>query len=335
MLSPESNVAPTIYLNNFYEKYEDGTSLESILSEIADIRVSHEVDKNMDVSNILEFDNVKDKIIPRLVGIENNDKFLENRPFSVVEDLAIVYCIDLGEDEKGVMSIPISNELMDNWGVDVDTLKDVAIKNLPEITPSKFRSMAEVMREMMLPNMIDNFGGDREAAEEVFNDMMPVDDMMYILSNEKSLNGATALLDDSMMEQVAEKVGNLFYILPSSTHECIIVPNNPGMDLATLEDMVQTVNATEVAPQDKLSDHVYMYDNDTKEIFRADKLEEHLQNKENSRAESSKDVKKDISEKSDKKISLKGRLEEKKNVVKELDKKTPAKEISKNRNNSL
>ena len=34
---------------------------------------------------------------------------------------------------------------------------------------------------------------------------------------------------------------------------------------------------TQVAPQDRLSDHVYQYDNETREVFRADRAEEHQQ----------------------------------------------------------
>ena len=61
---------------------------------------------------------------------------------------------------------------------------------------------------------------------------------------------------------------------------CILVPKSNEMELSALESMVQEVNATQVAPNEILSDHVYAYDSETKEIYRADKEAEHLKAKE-------------------------------------------------------
>ena len=45
------------------------------------------------------------------------------------------------------------------------------------------------------------------------------------------------------------------------------------MDRETLEGMVRDVNATQVAPDERLSDHVYVYDSKAREIHRADRDE--------------------------------------------------------------
>ena len=76
---------------------------------------------------------------------------------------------------------------------------------------------------------------------------------------------------------VREKVGGDFFILPSSIHELLVVPKQDGMELSDLEAMVKEVNATQVAPEEKLSDHVYEYDAKEKELYRADKADEHEQ----------------------------------------------------------
>lgn len=41
-----------------------------------------------------------------------------------------------------------------------------------------------------------------------------------------------------------KKVGGDFFLLPSSVHEVIIVPDNGDVDYHALEAMVQEVNAT-------------------------------------------------------------------------------------------
>ena len=270
--------------------------------------------------------------------MEGNDELLAQRPHAEMEDLAVTYCVMLGEDANGSMSVPITNQLMETWGVTQEDLHQLAQTNQETLTPSTFKSMNEVMVEMMLPQIMEDMGIDRESAEQMISDMIPPDDMMYVLSNEQKVNGAAALLDEKMMDQVAEKVGVDFYILPSSVHEVLIVPAEVGMDLKDLENMVQEVNATQVAPQDRLSDHVYQYDNETHEIFRADRAEEHMQAKEEAKdtAEIPKDAvadqPKDKAEKGDKeKTSLKERLEDKKKEAKEIEKKSPEKALDKSK----
>ncbi len=103
---------------------------------------------------------------------------------------------------------------------------------------------------------------------------------MYVLTNAEKMNGANSILDPKTMEDISEKVGGDFYILPSSLHEVIILPDSPDMDKDVLEQMVRDINAGEVAPEDRLSDHVYMYDSVEKEIVLADKMPERLKARE-------------------------------------------------------
>ena len=352
--SPDSNVSPTIYLNSFYADYQNGQDMDTIMDRIADVRVEHEVSQDFDVSKITDFDQVRDHIAARVVGMEDNADLLDQRPHAEMDDLAVTYCVMLGEDANGSMSVPVTNQLMETWGVTQEELHELAKANQDELTPSTFKSMNEVMTEMMIPQMMNDMGLDREAAQEMVESMMPPEDKMFVLSNEQKLNGAAALLDDKMMDQIAEKVGGDFYILPSSVHEVLIVPADAGMDLKDLEAMVQEVNETQVAPQDRLSDHVYQYDNETHEVFRADRAEEHQQAKESVEmpkdavAEQPKDkAEKAAPEKGEKKAekgdkektSLKERLDDKKKEAKTQEKKSPEKAMekskSKNKNQSL
>lgn len=331
--SPDSNMSPTIYLNSYYEDYQNGRDMDDILDSIADLRVEHEVNQDFDVSSITDFEKVSDKIAARLYGMEGNEELLSARPHATMDDLAVTYCIMLGDNENGSMSVPITNQIMETWGVTQEDLRRIAQENCDTLTPSKFMSMNAVMTDMMVPQIMSDYGVDREEAIKMVNDMVPTDDKLFVLTNNQKLNGAAALLDEKMMEQIAERVGNGFYILPSSVHEVLIVPKEAGMDFKDLEAMVQEVNATQVAPQDKLSDHVYQYDNETREVFRADRAEEHQQKKE--AAKDAVDMPKDAvadkpKDKGDKeKTSLKERLEDKKKEFKEMEKKSPEKALEK------
>ena len=112
---------------------------------------------------------------------------------------------------------------------------------------------------------------DISEAREMASQMIPdVPDTMFVLTNDMKVNGAAAILNDDTRQKIADKVGD-FYVLPSSIHETLIIPKDAGMELRDLEQMVQEVNQTQVAPQERLSDHVYEYDAKEHELFRSDR----------------------------------------------------------------
>ena len=82
---------------------------------------------------------------------------------------------------------------------------------------------------------------------------------MTVLTIKDLTNGAGVIFCNAVLQKIYAKIGK-FYILPSSIHEVIIVPISCGMDRNELEEMVKVVNRDEVAPADRLSDRVYLYD---------------------------------------------------------------------------
>ena len=47
-------------------------------------------------------------------------------------------------------------------------------------------------------------------------------------------------------------------VLPSSIHEMLLIPNTGGFSEAELSEMVKSVNETEVIPEERLTDRVYV-----------------------------------------------------------------------------
>ena len=208
----ETNIAPNIYLDSYYESYLDGESLEDIMQNIADVRVEHEIEKPLDVDMITDYEKAKDRILPKIVGMEGNEKYLEDKPFTQMEDLAVVYYVDMGRLGGGTMSSPITENLMNSWGVTQEELHQTALSNMEAKSASSFKSMQEVMMEMMLPDMAERFGGDMDAARDEISSMLPPDEgAMYVLTNQEKLNGATALLDAKIMGEISEKFGENFF----------------------------------------------------------------------------------------------------------------------------
>ncbi len=337
--SPEFNLCPNIYLESFFKAYEAGKDMPAILEEIAAVRVAHEAERPFDVTDIVDFEKARDKIVPRVVGLEGNEEMLKNRPHQQVADLAVTYSILLGENKNGAMSAVVSNSLMESWNVTQEEIHKAALINMDSLMPATFTPMNEIMREIMLPGLIEECDGDLERAEMMLSLATPPEDVMYVVSNEQKTNGAAVFLSENTMDMIAGEVGKDFYIIPSSIHELLIVPDNGALDLAQLEDMVRDVNATQVAPMDRLSDHVYRYDYDTREIFRADLIDAH--EKEKIPIDLPKDAIADQARSEEKKpereerTSLKNRLSEKQAETKEKEKKPKEKDLTKAKDHSL
>ena len=250
----ESNMAPTIYLDGYFADYKDGRTMENICKEIVQVYEKNKIQKDFSLEQVTDFKNVKDRICFKLVNREKNAELLADTPYVEYQDLAIVFYILVSKDKSGINSITVRNSLMDMWGMDADILYHLAKKNTQRLFRGRVLSMMEVMAEII--------GNSADAFED---SAFP----MYVATNVFKMNGACILLYDGVLKKFAEKIGGDFYILPSSVHEVIFVPANGDMDARYLIQMVKEVNATEVAPDEVLSDNVYIYhaDKDFVEII--------------------------------------------------------------------
>lgn len=101
-------------------------------------------------------------------------------------------------------------------------------------------------------------GAMRELPEEMTK--------QFVLSNESCRYGAAGVLRKDLMERFAEQVGGNFYILPSSIHDLILLPDDGFVSSECLKEMVQEVNKSVVAREEWLSENVYYYDCKEKKV---------------------------------------------------------------------
>ena len=90
--------------------------------------------------------------------------------------------------------------------------------------------------------------------------MAEPDNALYVATNDKSMYGAGVIALPDFMEEVGEILKSNYFVLPSSIHEVLFLKDDGHTDYHDLLDMVTAINATEVQPQDRLTDNVYHYD---------------------------------------------------------------------------
>lgn len=276
--SSDKSAVPTLYLDDYFVAYLEGMALSEAIDIIAD--TYERADNNKSevlgnkaqdiVNNLTDYNAVKDLIIPRVVAVEGNEEYLNTYPSSKHGDLTTTYRIVLTAEA----SIPIPSELLERWGISLEELDKKAMENFKENPKTKVTSMLEILAAS------GNF------PEEMLEDMRGTDADQIIITNESKALGATNLLDTDTLDAIEATKGK-FFILPSSIHECIIMPKSFGANVAELEDMVREVNRTQVAPQERLSDNVFEYDSLTKQVVRA--VDEEMKTLEMPKSESRKE----------------------------------------------
>lgn len=251
ILEDGDNCTPSIYLEPYYQKYQDEVPLEQLVMEMMQFYRFHKDEMNVPVDDLSSFASMKDKIIMRLVNYERNQEILQDCPHIRWHDLAVTFRWLAHSDEVGIATALISNREMDMWETSVEELHELAAWNMPRIFPCSIQSMREVLLEHMeCEGMDDNQMLEPDAQPGI---------KMYVITNEQRINGATSILYPGMLEHFAKQQNANLYLLPSSIHEMILIPEEPGMQVSELKNMVINANMTVVEDGEILSNHVYLY----------------------------------------------------------------------------
>ena len=242
------NIGMNINLNQLYELMQHGESYDSVIQRAVDQAESFVSDiPHFNVSELSSYETAKELLFVDVVGTKVNEDMLSNVPHTEMEDISMVYRMQVEQLSDGAATVLVTNSLMNSMGITKEQLHEDALANSPLIRPATMRSMMEVMAEMMgmPPEMLPQ---DSSAPQ------------MYVVSNTESVHGASAAFYPDFMDQAAKELGGSFFILPSSVHEMLFLPDDGNLKAAELREMVTGINADVVSPADRLTDSVYHYD---------------------------------------------------------------------------
>lgn len=244
------NISPTIYLEEYYEKYLNGCKVESIAKDVW--RLYHEVrlQKSWNEEKISSYESIEEKIVYRLVNFEANRNLLKEVPYVAYLDLAVIFYVMLEINEHGTACMLIRNEHLSMWCVTPDDIYNKAKENTWKLLPSEFHTMRAMMEEY---NKKGSYVGM---------------DILHVLTNKIRSFGAAVILYDGILEMVGDFLGDNYYVLPSSVHEVIVVSEKEApWGGAGLSEMVREINHTQVEEEDILSDTAYYYDREKKKLL--------------------------------------------------------------------
>lgn len=247
------NMGPTFYVDGLVEAIEtNNADPEEAIRGIADQYLSGYADyipeKVVEISENIDFtlESIRPNLTASLVEIKRNQRYLSDKPYLDMGcGLALIATIN-----RFPYSISVTDSIAENAGLTKDDLFSSVLENAPVVSPAKLTAME------------DELFGDKKNL--LNGEPLEKADGIYVLSNKDSLFGAAAMFYPGILEKAREILGEGFFILPSSIHEVILVPDSGGVDVSTLSSMVREANRSVVDPCELLSDHVFHYGDDLK-----------------------------------------------------------------------
>ena len=207
------------------------------------------------------------------VNAKMNKELLKGIPYKKLDDLAIIPRIHIAEDRFGQANITLTEDIFKDLKLTKEEVLEIALANTEKqginITPLS-RVCMGIYEKGIIP--------DDEAGRELFEILEEEQEheMMYVMTNDKKAEGAALMASNKAMERAYDRFGENFYVLPSSRHEVMLVPESrlcDGIDEDALRNIVKDVNVNAVTKKDYLSDSIYRYDHKTKCLSMVDSLE--------------------------------------------------------------
>lgn len=260
------NITPAIYLEDFQKRYEEGVPAGEIIERILELYEESMPSEDFDTGILTDFERIKDRITYRLINAEKNRELLGQIPHKRFLDLAICFSYSFCEKGLGIGSVLVYNNHVAAWKTDEDTLMRLAERNTARLRPVKLMELGKLIEDLA-----DCLGaeGARGAGEGkpggaeglcVWPEGPSEGPEALVLTNTEGVYGAAAILYPDMLHDLRERAGGGFFLLPSSVHEFLVLPDRGAQEPEELIRMVREVNASQVPEEEVLSENIYRYD---------------------------------------------------------------------------
>lgn len=247
---PGQSVSPIIYMEPFYDEVQRGESLDEIMCDIAgSIQQAVESPALGKSIQMDDFETLKDYLAVMVVNTAENRRLLESVPHKEVADLSLVCYVDLPVGQKGCnATFKVTEQMIELWNLSKDEVFQIASDNSKPANEPVLQDLEDVMLQIIRDDESPKnlLHGNKESCE--------MQGMMFILSNAKRNYGAAMMCESQVMDKISQLFPEGFYILPSSLHEVLIIPDRGEISPRELGQMVREVNQKEVDKMDQLSD---------------------------------------------------------------------------------
>ena len=214
-------------------------------------------------SHLYDFSWVKPWLFLKVVSRDQDrEKYADAIQYQFLDLMAVV-CIKCTLIEDCSCAI-ILHPLLDKWDITAQELFKLALENTRKLYPHTLYT---------LPGLIKQISAD---IGNMLSDEMEIP--LFVLSNTKLEYGASNLLYKEVLKRAGTEMEcERYWILPSSIHECILVPCNiQFQDASMLRQLVIDINK-KLIPGDFLSNSIYQFDCHTGCLSKIEESQEVIQ----------------------------------------------------------
>lgn len=242
------NIAPNIYMEHYYDMYKSGYSINDVMNRL--VNEYENVRRKMFETHTDSFDidAMQHNLYLVLVNYEKNKDRLSSCPYIPFLDLAIMFRYVVSDENDCISSGLVRNIEKELWGLSTEELYIRAAENTKNNFPRMLVKMTDKIKQMK-PDC----------------GYIP-ENNMHVLSNKIYTNGAVYMTDKDFLDEFAHSIDSSFYIIPSSVHEVILLPEDEAIEKEALNEIISDVNRYELSELEYLSDHVYYYDMNKKTV---------------------------------------------------------------------
>lgn len=253
-------VCPIIDLNAMYHNYQITNNLDTIMRGFCEI-VLEAYDRAKE--NRLDPDfNIREHIVPEIGNSMVNAQRLKDSPSRRLNDLSVSYRVSIKDGEKGSASIHINNDYALRLGMDENELYKLACDNMKRLYPPETTRLVDYIYSSLQEKGMS----DEEIEVMLGGPIQGLYESSPWLVRNHSANGATVLLDNEVFDELANYVDDDLVIIPSSIYEVLAVEASMIPDREELSAFIKSVNINEVDENERLSNQVYMYSREDKQI---------------------------------------------------------------------
>ena len=244
----QKGIYSSIYMEPYFNRYQNGVPVAQLADLVLEQCGTYRARCSMPENFFANYPDVRDRIYCKLVNYTKNRELLCQVPHLRWLDLALVCYYIVKPEIIQDASILIREEHLRCWKISGEKLMQNAWDLTAKQMKPVFRPLSSVLKEMHVEFIPEDDLDAQERGE------------LFMLTNEIKTYGAVLIVDPDRQKQISKRLHGSYYVLPSSVHECLILPADGTEEESMLITMIREINRTQVAPQEVLSDNLYYYD---------------------------------------------------------------------------